>query len=334
MAGIKRLRKVQLGYEATPGTAVAATALWRGAGVIADDRETVFVDEDIGKVNRMGRTYVPRLGGTVVFDSIAATFEQLPYILAAAIKGVTTGAADGAGTGKVYTFPFPTTCDLTVRTYTIEGGDNQNAEEMRHSFVESFTLSGNASEALMMSANWRGAQVNTSSFTTSIPIRDVEEILAGKGALYVDADTTSFGGTLVSKSIVSVTIEANSGLKPVYTQDGSLALTQTVRDGEAMDVTARITWLHDSTAATEVERYRSEAGRKVRLQWTGSALTTAGTYTHKTLRVDLLGRWAGFDALSDQDGNDLRVATLRCAGDTAGTDYAKFVVVNNLTALP
>ena len=48
MAGVKALRKVQLGLESTKGTAVAATALWRGTGTIEDKREVVFPDEDIG----------------------------------------------------------------------------------------------------------------------------------------------------------------------------------------------------------------------------------------------------------------------------------------------
>ena len=40
MSGKKALRKIQLGQEATPGTIVAATTIWRGMGTIEDLRET------------------------------------------------------------------------------------------------------------------------------------------------------------------------------------------------------------------------------------------------------------------------------------------------------
>ena len=48
MAGIRALRKLQYGKETTAGTAVAATAVWRGIGTIQDNLETVFPAEDIG----------------------------------------------------------------------------------------------------------------------------------------------------------------------------------------------------------------------------------------------------------------------------------------------
>ncbi len=48
MAGIKALRKIQLGREANAGTAVAATAIWRGMGTIEDTREVVVAEEDVG----------------------------------------------------------------------------------------------------------------------------------------------------------------------------------------------------------------------------------------------------------------------------------------------
>ena len=130
MAGIKPLRKIQMGKETTSGTAVAATALWRGKGTMEDQREVVFVEEDVGYISGLDRTNTPKYLAAIEFEEIPATFEQLPYILAAGVKNVITGATDGAGTDKIYTYTFPTTSKNTITTFTIEGGDDQEEEEI------------------------------------------------------------------------------------------------------------------------------------------------------------------------------------------------------------
>ena len=48
MAGSRALRKLQLGKEVVAaGTPVAATTIWRGQGVIKDNREVIFPEEDV-----------------------------------------------------------------------------------------------------------------------------------------------------------------------------------------------------------------------------------------------------------------------------------------------
>ena len=142
MMGQKWAQKIQLGRETTAGTAVAATSIWRGVGgMIKDDREVTMVEEQVGFVQNILRSYIGSIGGSLSMAATPATFEQLPHILEAGIKTVGTGAADGAGSGKIYDYVKGTTSIETLKTYTIETGDNQQAEEMEYSFVESFTLS-------------------------------------------------------------------------------------------------------------------------------------------------------------------------------------------------
>src|SRR3972149_3846857 len=155
MPGIKALRKLQLGRETVAGTAVAATTLWRGMGVIEDQRETVFVDEDTGYLSGVDRSYQPKLLAALSLESIPATFEQLPHLLEMGIETVTP-VQDGTGTDYIYTYAGPTTAVKTQKTYTIEGGDNQEAEEMEYCYAEKITLEGKAGEAVMMSADIKG----------------------------------------------------------------------------------------------------------------------------------------------------------------------------------
>lgn len=332
MAGIKLLRKLQLGRETTAGTAVAATTIWRGMGALEDQRETVFVEEDIGYLSGVDRAYQPKLQAALSMPSIPATFEQLPHILDAGIA-VATPASDSTGSGDVYTYTFPTTSAPTIKTYTIEGGDNEAVEEMEYAFVQSFTLEGSAGEALMVSAEWLGRQVSTSAFTTTATLPTVEEILFSKGKLYIDAIAGTIGTTQKSSTLLSATLSVNTGLVPVFTADGALYFTFVKNAGP--EVTLDITFEHDSTATAEIVAYRAGTPRLIRLQFEGSTLTTAGDYTVKTLRVDLAGKWDNFQPLGDQDGNDVVTGTFRARYNATAAKFAEMIVVaDEMAALP
>ena len=129
MPGVKALRKIQLGDESSAGTPVAASTIWRGMGTISDQREVVHVEEDVGYLSGTDRTYVPKLFAELELEETEATFEQLPHILEMSLKDETP-AQDGTGSGYIYQYEFPTTTQPTIQTYTIEGGDDQQAEEM------------------------------------------------------------------------------------------------------------------------------------------------------------------------------------------------------------
>src|SRR3989304_4623311 len=107
MAGVKLLRRIQLGRESVAGTAVASTTIWRGVGGLDDKREIKFPDENVGIIGGTDRSYISKLAGAISFESVEATFEQFPHILEAGVKLVGTGVAGGPGSGKVYAYSFP-----------------------------------------------------------------------------------------------------------------------------------------------------------------------------------------------------------------------------------
>jgi len=333
MAGIKALRKIQLGVEVTPGTAVAATAIWRGMGTIEDQREVVFSQEDVGYVGGLDRTHVPKLLAAISMDETEATFEQLPYILAAGVKNVVAGAADGSGSDLIYAYPFPTTAVNTLKTYTIQGGDNQEAERMEYSFVEAFKLTGKAGEALKMQADWLGRQVALNAFTGSLSLPTVEEILFSKGKLYIDAVGGTIGGTQKSNTLLGMELSVKTGLIPVFAADGNLYFSFMKSTGQ-LEIILKITFEHDSTSAAEKVIWRAGTPRQIRLDFDGNAVTTPGTtYSTKKLRIDLAGKWEKFDKLDEQDGNDIVTGTFRARYNSTAALFASITVVNELASL-
>lgn len=330
--GVKLLRKLQFGRETTAGTAVAATTIWRGMGTIEDQREVQFAEEDIGYLSRVDRSYIPKLAAALSLPSVEATFEQLPHLLEMGVK-TATPAADGSGSGKIYTYTFPTTAANTIKTYTIEGGDNIQAEEIEYCYVESFTLEGGAGEALKMSAEIRGRQVSLSTFTTTATLPVVEEILVSKGKLYIDTAGGTMGNTQVSNTLLSFTLNVATGLQAVYTADGQLYFSLVKCVGP--EITLDVTFEHNASAVAEIAKWRAETPSQVRLLLEGSALQTAGTsYSKKTVKIDLAGLWEKFSAIGDQDGNDTVTGTFRARYNSTAAKFAEITVVNELAALP
>lgn len=329
MAGIKSLRKIQMGKETTAGTLVNATTLWRGTGVLEDAKEVKVVEEDVGYLSGLDRVYIPKLLAKLAMENTPATFEQLPYLGEAGIKAVGTGVADGAGGGKIYAYPMPTTQKNSINTYTLEGGDDQQEEEAEYGFVEAFKLSGKGGEALMMSADWVGRQIAANSFTASITPPAVEEILFGKGLLYID--TTTLGTTVKSNTLLGMDVAAKTGWVPVFSADGQLYFS--FAKVTAPEVTLDITFEHDATAVAEKAACVAKTRRLIRLKFTGSAVTSGSAYNAKTLLLDFGGKWTKFDKIGELNGNDIVKGTFLARPSETDSNFFTMTVVNALTAL-
>lgn len=330
MAGVKKLRKIQLGDEGTPGIAVPATALWRGLGTLEDLSEVVFVEEDVGYLSGLDRTFIPKVGGQLKMDEVPATFEQLPYILMAGVES-TAGVADGIGSGYVWTFNFPTTVAMTIMTYTIEGGDDQEQEEMAYCFVTDFSINGAADEAVKMLATWIGRQISVTDFS-SPSLVTVEEILFNLGKIYIDAVAGSHGGTIKSNTLISMGLSVDTGLRAEQAADGEIYFSFQKQVGP--EITCDLVFEHDGTAVAEKAAWLAQTPRLIRLIFEGSDLTAAGTYSKKTLIIDMTGKWEKFSALTDKDGNDIVTGTFRVRFNDTSDTFCDIIVVNELSALP
>ena len=334
--GNKGLRKLQLGDETSEGTAVAASALWRGeAAGLQDDQNLVFVEEDVGYLPGTDRTYIDRLSGTYNMPVAPLTFQQLPYILSAGIENIIAGVQDGAGTGYVYQYDFPTTAINSITPYTLEAGDDLQAEEMNGSFVESFELSAAGGEAWMMSAVWRGRTVTNTTFTGSIAIPAVNTALFGKTSLYIDAIGGTIGTTQIAGTFLGCTIRCNTGWKFKYAGDGYLHPTIRYFDKSAYLVEMTAVFEHDSEGVARKTAWRAETPNLVRVRCVGPALGTPSAYTTEIFQLDCAAKVASVPELGDQNGNDILEITMRSRYNVTAARHAQIIcVANALTALP
>lgn len=338
MAGTKYLRKIYLGKETTDaGTAVAATAQLMMDGVIEQDATAIFPSYPTGNFGQSNIAYIPKLGSSIALSG-EATFEQLPYILSGGVEKATPTTDTGSGTGYIWTFDMPTTAVNEIQTYTVEGGDNEQAEEFNYGYISEFTLSGASGEAWMLEATMQGRATSDTTFTasTDVAVPSAEPILFGNTKIYIDATSTDFGTTQKTLTLLGATVTCNTGWVSKHSADGRLDYSF-IQLGMP-ELTAEFTMEHNSTATAEKAAWRAGTERLIQLISTGTNLTTAGAYSAKTMIINMVGKWESFGGLEDQEGNDIVTGTFRArySKDTAATatQFGQFVVVNEIATLP
>jgi len=332
MPGRRKLSKIQMGLEdaATQGTAVVATVIWRGPANFFDDEEIpVFIEEDVGLLSPLGRSYIPKTGAVLDMPETEATYEQLPYILMAGVETVgTSSATNSTGTWYTWTYSFATGATKTTSTYTIETGDDVDQTEAEYCFVEDFHLTGAVDGALMMSAIWRGRQVTESvDFTTGISMPAVEEIVFNKCVLSIDANTV--GTTPITGALIDLDFHAVTGLQAYTTADGNLYFYATKQVGP--EITMDITFEHITAAVTEKAACKAQTLRLIELVWTG---TDAVGGQAKTLTIQMAGYWESFDVISESDGNNIVAGHFRVAYSSTEALYCTIAIINALAVLP
>jgi len=336
MPGVRALSRTQLGLETVKGTPVAATGIWRGpVAFLEDATEVVLSKEDVAIIGGTDRSHIPKYAGKCKFPETEATFEQLPYILSAGVKDVVSGSADGVGSGKIYDYPFGLTAVNSVKAYTIEGYDDQQEEEAAFGTVEAFELKLEAGKAWMVSADWFCYRPGPSTKTTLASLPTVEEILTQKTKIYIDAVGGTIGTTQKTKTLLAANIKVKTGFVAYWTADGSLEFSDVKMGNEiGWEIEATVTFEHDGTAVAEKAAFQAQTARLMRLQAQGAALGTPGTYTYKTARLDLPGKWTKFSIIESKDGNDTVTGTFVSRYNVTAALGPSILLVNELASLP
>ena len=332
--GVKPLRKIQYGREATAGTAVAATVVHRGPATMPKDtRKVIFAAEDVGRLTPSLRVYTPLLGAEMAWDSHEATFEHLPHVLEGGIDAETP-TQDGAGSDYIRVYTLGASGNYP-KTYTLEGGDNVDVGEMEFAFVKSFSYDGKYGESVMVSAvDWQARQWTDTSFTGALTPTSVEEILFNKGTIFINDVASAFGTDQAVGTLLGFKVDVDTGWRIVPVADGSLYYLDIKNVGPSISV--EITMEHDSVVSVaEKAKFRALTSRALRLQFEGSAFGTAGTtYSVQTHLLDVCGVWdEGAFEMGEQDGDNIMIATLRGGYDATRGFMAQFTHVNEVAAL-
>lgn len=320
---------VQLGRETTPGTAVAATTIWRGPfGAPEDTRIRKIKEEDVGTLVAAELSYDTRLGATLAMPSTELTFEQVAHLLEA---GIATVTPSGTGTyTRVYALPLSTA--RTIRTYTLEAGNvlvPADQMEIPYAFVSEMEFSGKVDEAWMMSATWLGQRWVTAPMTGALSVPAVEPALFGRTRFYVDNSGGAIGTTLVSGMLLEATIKIETGIQFVPIGDGNLypIAHKYVRPRGTFTLAYELEQTGAASfVATERSRFQSNAGRLIRLDVPGSSAA-------RNFRIDFYAIYDKFGAYENSDGNISVKVEGHFGYSSTDSLFATFTVINNIASM-
>lgn len=320
------LNKIQWGREATAGTAVAATKLFRGNfAMLEDDTDKKTISENIGQLVTPERRYVSKKGAKLGIPSTGLTFEQFPDFLEASVK-----AASPTGAGpyvRVYAIPVDDSVNA-IKTYTIEGGNTQvsgDVHEMEYSYVDEFEVTGKAGENWMVSSSWIGRQLTQTSFTGSIAIPTVTDAIFSNTKLYIDASGGTLGTTQKTGVLMGARIRLRSGLIQVPGGDG-VQYFRAIKPGKPeVDFSLTVELEDSSIVATERAAYVSDSTRLIRL------LIDQGA-TRK-IQFDIAGVYDKIGNYENSEGNTVVTIDGHAVVDTAASLFFTTTVTNSVATL-
>lgn len=334
-SGAKALSKVQLGRQSVYDTAVAATTIWRGiAQFPKDSRGKEMPEENIGLTSKTTRQHDLFHLAEMEFPETTASFEQFLHLLEASVQ-TDTPTQDGTGSGYIYEYLMATGDANTIKYYTIEGGNNKNAEKMDNAIVTEWTLAGRKKEALKMQALWQGKQTVDTTFTAALTLPTVNAMKFQKMKLYIDNVGGTIGTTQIANSFIDFSLKYSSGWYLSHTGDGNM--TPSFAEYVGATATLSMTLLHNATTKAERDLWKSNTPRKIRLLCQGeTAFAVPGTlYSYPTLMIDMAGVYTKFDAPnSDDEGASTYSVEFEVGYDTTAALALKITDVVALSAIP
>jgi hypothetical protein len=216
MAGRKTLRSLRMARETSNGTRATPRYLWRGVGDwVVDEREIVKVEEQVGISGGTDRTYTPKLAASVEIAETEATYKQIVslfYSLGLTPRaayntfGTRVPALYNGASGSIWRYGLnvPSTVFPTTYSYTIEAGDNIEAQVALYCVTDELKLTFEAGQAAKISASMLaqyGTRTNAEgSFSEVGTLENVTVMLSSK--------THSFDITPVTQTSTFVQITA------------------------------------------------------------------------------------------------------------------------------
>ena len=320
---------VQLGREATAGTLVAATTIWRGPfASLEDTEEQKVLEEQIGNLWGEEAVFTTMYGGTLAMPETPLTFEQVLHIFDA---GWMDAAPVGVGP-YVRTYTDVPGTGQTLRTYTIEAGNQDvsaDNQRMGFAFVEEWQLQAAAGSEWMMSATWRGKQVAANALTASLDVPTVQVAILPLTKLYIDAAGGTVGSTQKSGVLMGASIRRTTGWRAVPVGDGSRVYAAIKHTKPEATFSLTLELQQDtgvSLVAAERAIWRSKAMRLFRLDIDGDD-------ANHSLVLDWCGRYTAIGAYENADGNTVVTLEGRMAYNTTDELFMEAVLTNQVADL-
>ena len=324
--GITALRKIQIGRESSQGTAVAATKRLLGKLTMEDVLALHRPDEERASLADIHRTVLAGEDVSLSFEG-DATFEHLNYLLENSILTVSDPADGGDGDYTRDYDPNLTTAN-TIKTFTVEYGDDVQAWEAEFVATRNLEISGAMDQPWIVKADMFGRNMGETTFTGALTDDTVESILTNKTVLSIDAIGGSIGTTAKASTLISFSWKLETGWNP--RKHGGANLYFDTLGEKKMKLVVDMVIEFNSGVNTEMGFFRAGTPRLFQLLSTGSLI---GGATYNTATLEWCGVYTKFSPLQEQEGADIVSVTIEGEYDATWAKYLRAEVVSSVATL-
>lgn len=339
-AAVRRASRLQIGFESTAGTLVAATRrLVAAATVTRSQEQEEWEDLISGTLARTARQpTITRSGFQLVYRA-PLSFEEILFPLMTGVKGGLTGV--GAGADKLWTALASNTADPDPDTATVEWVESDlttNFEiESGYCFTTGFNVSATDGGAPAMEVTMVGRKAASSTMTAALAVPAITTVGNARWLVSLDTTWAGLGTTPVVAQVYGFNYTYETGLLPQHYMDNRGDLDFSIHHFREHMVDLTLDCVIDaaSTGFVRTQQDEKEAGTTVfvELRLTGPTLGATnyliklqGAFVHAS---DSMSERGG-----DRDGNLTARMHLKSIIDPTSGNDANFLITNALTAFP
>ena len=289
IAGVQRLRAMQIGKESTFGTQVAATRRVPYSFMPTLDPHVTYPTAEVGALSPAIAPY--RTGEDVTGQATGILFaNEAPYLFSAGLKG--NVSSTGGGAAKTWTYqPADLTQDV-YDTYTVEWSDDATGDGFAYTggIIDRLQL-GYPQDLgpITVQADWRFAgHVYPQTPTAALQVDPAPTpFYAADTALYLDSTSGSMGITQIVSSMHDATVTINNATDVKRFANGSNTRFKVAGYGRGPRlIEATFTFAKSTAAIAEATKWLNESPQErfLGLDTTSTVMITGSTPYQQTLR--------------------------------------------------
>lgn len=319
-------QRVQIGVEATPGTAVPANRLLQALGI----EKSIEIEANQFKpagfkfptISVVGKEWVEaELSGTPTYTELIYPFSS--------ILGYQSPTQVNPPTGVAYQWIFEPKANApdSVRTFTVEQGDGTNNERFTYGLVTEFGMNISREE-IEIEGTMLGRRLEQVATLTSSPstVR-LEPILPTQVSVYLDTSHTTLGTTKIRP--ISVEWKISDRFSPLWVLDADIDSFAAVNEAEP-DTEVNILIEADGPGMSLLNVMRTGSKAFLRIKALGP--TIEGT-TRYEFTMDACIVVADSAEFSDEDGAYAIQWACSLAYDQAWGKVLQIKLVNDVNSL-
>lgn len=324
------LSAVQLGVESTPGTGVAANKLLQYLDF--QPAPNISTNEFRPSGNLVPTVVTPGQDFTDFTLAGAGSYSEFPYIGCSLFENVSPTTVDTSG--REWLFEPDYNAEPTLKTYTIEVGNNVRAGKTTYSIIRGIELAFNRTDGVTLSGSAYGQQWQDNITLTASPTATQDKpILPTHLDVFLDTTSGGLGGTKLTRDFNAVW-RCNDRHGPIWPLNSANA-SYPAHVLTVPNIELELNFEYDTAgAAASFTPIRAGATRYIRLSATSTELAGAATRFYD-LRIDGAYKCSAI-AFDDTEGVRTVTSTWRLVYDsTFGTSNRIFSIrnTNQLAAL-